>query len=169
MLGSSSAAQTQRLGPLGQDVPSSLRSMPPTRWGGWDDRDLLVMARSDRQAFAELYRRHVGGVLAYFNRVLGRPDVAFDLTAETFAAALQALPTYQPGAAPGRAWPYAIARNRLVDSIRRGRAETSARERLGMQAVVLTESGEAMIEQLIARIDGRSALELVRDLPSKPA
>ena len=131
-----------------------------------EDRDLLLMAKADRDAFSELYRRHVAGVLAYFSRAVGRSDLAFDLTAETFAAALLALPNYQPTAAPGRSWLYTIAHNRLVDSIRRGRAEALAREELGMQAIVLTNDAEAMIEQLIAHVDGRSALELVEDLPA---
>lgn len=134
-------------------------------WSGLDDRDLLVLARTDREAFAELYRRHVAGVLGYFTRALGRSDLAFDLTAETFAAALLALPTYAPGPAPGRSWLFAIAHNRLVDSVRRGRAEARARDELGMQAIVLTEDGEATIDRIIACIDGRSAFELVRELP----
>ncbi len=139
--------------------------MPPD-YRAADDRDLLVIAKSDRDAFAELYRRHVGGVLAYFSRALGRSDLALDLTAETFASALLALPTYTPTAAPGRSWLYAIAHNRLVDSVRRGRVETRAREELGMQTIILADDGETMIDRIVARIDGRSALELVKDLPT---
>ncbi len=131
-----------------------------------DDRELLVAAKEDREAFAELYRRHVAGVLAYFARALGRPDLALDLTAETFAAALIALPGYQPTAAPGRSWLYAIAHNRLVDSVRKGRAEDRAREELEMQAIVLSDEGQEAIDQLIARLDGRSALQLVAELPT---
>lgn len=134
-------------------------------FSGFDDRDLLVAARSDREAFAELYRRHVAGVLAYFARALGRSDLAFDLTAETFAAALLALPQYEPTAAPGQAWLYAIAHNRMVDSLRRGEAEARARERLGMQAILLSEEGESAINRIIERLDGRAAFELAQDLP----
>ena len=134
-------------------------------FSGVDDRDLLVAARTDREAFAELYRRHVAGVLAYFARSLGRSDLAFDLTAETFAAALLALPQYEPTAAPGHAWLYAIAHNRLVDSLRRGEAEARARERLGMHAIVLNDEGESAVSRIIERLDGRAALELVQDLP----
>lgn len=143
-----------------------LKDTPHGRWTGVDDRDLLVLGCHDRDAFAELYRRHVGGVLAYFSRALDRSDLAFDLTAETFAAALLALPTYKPGPAPGRSWLYAIAHNRLVDSVRKGRAEAQARDELAMQSIVLTEAGEAAIDRIIARIDGRSAFELVRELPN---
>lgn len=134
--------------------------------GALDDRELLVLAQSDREAFAELYRRHVAGILAYFSRALDRSDLAFDLTAETFAAALLALPGYKPTAAPGRSWLYSIAHNRLVDCVRRGQAEARAREQIGMQAIVLSNDGEAVIDSIIARIDGRSALEVVQDLPA---
>jgi RNA polymerase sigma factor (sigma-70 family) len=133
--------------------------------GTLTDSDLLVLARSDREAFAEIYRRHATGVLAYFSRALGRSDLAFDLTAETFAAALLAVQKYQPTAAPGRSWSYAIAHNRLVDSVRQGQAEARAREELGMQAILLTDDGEAMLARIIAHVDARSALELVEDLP----
>jgi RNA polymerase sigma factor (sigma-70 family) len=132
-----------------------------------DDRDLLVAAATDRDAFEVFYRRHVSGVLGYFARASGRTDLAFDLMAETFAAALVALPRYQPTAAPGRSWLYAIARNRLVDAIRKLESDARAREHLEMQAIVLSQEGETEIDHLIARLDGQSALELVKDLPAE--
>lgn len=134
-------------------------------FSAFDDRELLVAAKSDREAFAELYRRHVAGILAYFARQLGRSDLAFDLAAETFAAALLALPEYEPTAAPGSSWLYAIAHNRLVDSLRRGAAEARAREQLGMRAIVLSDQGEVALEKIIAGLDGRAAFELAQELP----
>lgn len=130
-----------------------------------DDRCLLLAAKSDPEAFAEIYRRHVGGILAYFSRAVGLSDLAFDLAAETFAEALLSLPAYKATAAPGRSWLFAIAHNHLVDAVRRGKAETRAREELGMQAIVLSQDGESMIDEIIARLDGQAALELVRELP----
>ena len=50
-----------------------------------DDRDLLIAAATDAEAFGVFYRRHVNGVLRFFYRAVGRSDLAFDLTAETFA------------------------------------------------------------------------------------
>jgi RNA polymerase sigma factor (sigma-70 family) len=143
---------------------SAGRASNGSRFGHLDDRDLLLAAKTDRDAFAEVYRRHVGGLLGYFSRAVGRSDLAFDLTAETFAAALLALPDYQAGPAPGKSWLYAIAHNRLMDARRRGHAEARAREELGMQAIVLSDQAESVLDQIIARIDGQHALELVRDL-----
>jgi RNA polymerase sigma-70 factor (ECF subfamily) len=54
------------------------------------DGQLLVAASNeDPAAFATLYRRHVRGLLAFFRRQVGSAEVALDLTAETFAAALE--------------------------------------------------------------------------------
>lgn len=143
----------------GEDVTNDFRN--------FDDRDLLVAASSNRDAFAELYRRHVDGLLAYFARAVGRSELALDLTAETFAAALLALPDYRPTGAPGRSWLYAIAHNRLIDARRRGQAEARARQELAMQAIVLSDHGEAMLDRVIDRLDGQTALELVSSLPSE--
>ncbi len=131
---------------------------------GMDDRDLLARAEHDREAFAELYRRHIDGLIRYFGHALGRSDLAFDLAAETFAAALIALPNYRPSAAPGKSWLYAIAHNRLVDSVRKGKAESKARDELEMQAIVLDEHGEAIVDEIVARMDGSTVLELVNEL-----
>ncbi len=138
------------------------------RFSDFDDRELLVAAKTDREAFAEVYRRHFPGLLAYFSRATARrSDLAFDLTAETFAAALLALPEFEPSAAPGRSWLYAIARNRLVDSVRRGKTEAQARERLGTEAIVLSDDGEAMLERILANVVGECAVALVERLPAE--
>jgi RNA polymerase sigma-70 factor (ECF subfamily) len=135
-----------------------------TGFAGLDDRELLVAAKSDREAFAEFYRRHVAAVVVYFARAVGRSDIAFDLASETFAAALVGLPRYRPGPSSGKSWLFTIAHNRLVDSRRRGVVEARAREELGMQALVLSEYDQSVIDQVIARVDGQRAIETVREL-----
>ena len=44
------------------------------------DGELLVATAGDPEAFAVFYRRHVRGVLAFFRRRVGSPEVAYDLT-----------------------------------------------------------------------------------------
>ena len=87
------------------------------------DGELLALAAGGPDAFALFYRRHVEGVLTYFRRRTGGAEIALDLTAETFARALEAAPRFQLGDEPAAAWLYSIARNLLTDSYRHGRVE----------------------------------------------
>jgi RNA polymerase sigma factor (sigma-70 family) len=99
--------------------------------------DAELLADGGPDAFAEFYRRHARQVAGYLVRATGDAEVAADLTAETFAAALSARSRYRPdGAAPG-AWLYGIAMHKLNDWRRRGYAEDRARRRLGMERIEL--------------------------------
>lgn len=89
------------------------------------------------------------------------PEVAADLAAETFAAALTAVPRFRTRQEPATAWLLGIARNVLAMSRRRGRVEARARRRLGMPELVLTDE----ILERIDALDG-TVLELVEGLPS---
>lgn len=129
------------------------------------DAELIELAKSDRDAFAALYVRHLPKVMAYFVRAVGRSDIAFDLTAETFAAALVALPQYERRDADGAGWLYAIAHNRLIDLIRKNRTEARARERLGMEPIVFDDDGAKVVEQMIAEVDRKEILALLDQLP----
>jgi RNA polymerase sigma factor (sigma-70 family) len=110
------------------------------------DGQLLVATAEDPDAFAVFYRRHVRGVLAFFRRRVGSAEVALDLTAETFAAALEAAPRYVPRPEPARGWLYGIAWNKLHEAHRIGHAEETARRALGMAPIVLTDEGIERIE-----------------------
>lgn len=90
-----------------------------------DDRDLLdeqalvERARSDVEAFAELYRRHVDAIHRFVLRRCGDRELAEDLTAATFERALAGLDRFRwhpSGVAP---WLFRIASNQLADHYRR--------------------------------------------------
>ena len=91
------------------------------------DEALLVAGRSDAAAFGLFYERRVDAVLAFFLRRTGDRELAADLTAETFAAALAALARYSPRRSSALAWLFTIAHHKLADSIRRGQVEDRAR------------------------------------------
>lgn len=112
-----------------------------------DDAELLRRAvdQADGDAFAELYRRHVDAVLAYLRRRVPTPELAVDLTAETFATAIERAHTYR-AEAPVAAWLYGIARNKLLESLRRGRVEDAARRRLAHEPLALTSDDLAAVE-----------------------
>jgi RNA polymerase sigma factor (sigma-70 family) len=126
------------------------------------DADLLVATPHEPSAFAEFYRRNERPMLLFFLRRTGSAELAADLTAEVFAAALAGVPRYRPR--PGvaaEAWLYGIARHVLSRSRRRARVEDRARKRLGMPPLELTD---ALVES-IERLDAEGALGLMDDLP----
>jgi RNA polymerase sigma factor (sigma-70 family) len=122
------------------------------------DGELLVATTSDPEAFAVFYRRHVRGVLGFFRRRVASAEVALDLTAETFAAALEASPRYELRPEPARGWLYGIAWNKLHEAQRHGCAEDTVRRALGMDPIVLTDEG---IERLEAAAGAASMLEVL--------
>jgi RNA polymerase sigma factor (sigma-70 family) len=130
-------------------------------WGEAPDETLLEQARREPGAFGAFYRRHEDRMLSYFLARVGDPEVAADLTAETFAAALVSAPRFRPRREPAAAWLFGIARNTLAMSRRQGRVDARARRRLGMAPLVLTDE---LVER-IGELDDR-ALELVNDLPA---
>jgi RNA polymerase sigma factor (sigma-70 family) len=114
--------------------------------GAPTDEELL--GARDPDAFAVLYRRHVDSLLAFFLRRTGRAELAADLTAETFACALEGAARFDPGHGPAAAWLYGIARHQLARALERGRVEDAARRRLLMERIVLDDDALERIEAL---------------------
>lgn len=81
------------------------------------DAQLAQQARTDPEAFSELYRRHLQRVYAYHYARTGNQADAQDLTSQTFMAALEGLPRYRAEGSFA-AWLLTIAHNKLVDHYR---------------------------------------------------
>src|SRR5215210_8484275 len=107
-----------------------------------------LLSSDDPEAFGLFYDRHVKSLLGYFARRTHDPEVAADLTAETFAAALVARRRFKPGGAPAAAWLFAIAARRLADYQRRGRVEQRMRRSLEMERRPVSEADAQMIRLL---------------------
>jgi RNA polymerase sigma-70 factor (ECF subfamily) len=110
------------------------------------DEDLLASGGS--ADFGVFYDRHARDVLAYFARRVRDPQVAADLTAETFASAIAAQRRYRRTDAPAAAWLYTIAARRLADYHRRGVVERRMRLALAMRTPRLTPEDTTMITLL---------------------
>src|SRR5687767_6189991 len=130
------------------------------------DEDLLQATPEDPEAFGVFYQRHVDAVLAFFRVRTGDPELAADLMAETFAAAMLAAPRFKPRREPAVAWLFTIARRKLIDSWRRGRVEDAARRKLGMEPLELDDGGLARIDAMVDQARDPSPLtELMHRLP----
>ena len=123
------------------------------------DRDLLRSTALGPAAFGEFYRRHERRMLGYLVRRTGSGELAADLCAEVFAAALEA---WRAGAAVPDvpvAWLFGIANHKLADSARRSRVEDRARRTLQMRAVELTRGQITEIEHLCDEAEVSTLLE----------
>jgi len=138
-----------------------VQSMGVGVWARLSDEELLDASRREPAAFGVFYERHEERMLRYFVSRVGDAEVAADLTAETFAAALAGAHRFRARKGPAVAWLFGIARNTLAVSKRRGRVEARARRRIGAPPLVLTD-------EVVERIEALSgpALELVEELPA---
>ena len=131
-----------------------------------DEWLLLAAARGDDRAFVEFYRRWLPAVTGYHLRRTQSSELAFDLTAETFAALVAGLARFDPQRGPAAGWLFAIAEHKLLDSIRRTRVEASARARLGHEPVTLEDRDLERVEELASLGRGPSLARLMDRLPA---
>lgn len=88
-----------------------------------DELRQIAEAQLDLRAFAPIYERYVDLVYRYAFGRLRDPERAADLTSIVFSLAIAALPSFSPKRrATGstfRSWLMTIARNVMIDSVRR--------------------------------------------------
>lgn len=121
----------------------------------------MEAATADLVAFGIFYERFERPLLQFFVRATGRADVAADLCAETFAAALDSLSEFRSDRGSGGGWLFGIAKHKLADTRSKGCVEDRARRRLGMERLALSDPALERIDQL----RGGEALELLQTLP----
>jgi RNA polymerase sigma-70 factor (ECF subfamily) len=133
-----------------------------------DDRELLRASRDGGGGFDLFYRRHCRAVLAFHAQRVGQPELAADLTAETFAAALVAVHDHARDLPDiPLAWLFTIAHRKLIDSYRRGTVEDAARRRLALEPLALEDDDLERIDATARATD--VAVELARRLPPEQA
>jgi RNA polymerase sigma-70 factor (ECF subfamily) len=88
---------------------------------GASDSELLArVAAQDHDAFELLYRRYVRPVFGLALRRIGDRGLAEDAVQEAFAAIWRSASTYRPERGAAGGWLYTVARNAIVDRLRRG-------------------------------------------------
>jgi len=116
---------------------------------GDEDADLVArIAGGDKAAFEAIYDRYLPLVLRWSLRETGNREVAADLAAEAFAAALIASPRYRSRKGSVGTWLLGIARNKLRESRRSRRIEDSARRRVGLDSVEFGEADFDRVDEL---------------------
>jgi len=79
------------------------------------DSELVQAAKSDKQAFGELYERYLTKIYNYVYYRTGNQHDAEDLTAKVFYRALSHIEGYEDKGVPFQAWLYRIAHNLVAN------------------------------------------------------
>ncbi len=111
-----------------------------------NEGDAVLAARAsagDAEAFGALYDRYVEAVYRYVYYRVRNEAEAEDVTSDVFLKALRAIPRYEPRQ-PFLAWLYRIARNAVIDRVRRQRPQVPFEDALrhpGADRIVDPDAG----------------------------
>ena len=120
------------------------------------DEDLVERARTDPDAFAELYRRYVNRVHAFVYRRSRSTEIADEITSATFERALRALPGFRWREGGFQAWIYRIAANELASHYRKAQRQHSER---GQRAARQLHEASTTVEHPLDNDDGDLVLQ----------
>lgn len=128
-----------------------------------DTKRLVARFQAGEQSqFDEIYLRHFGSVYGYAHAALRNGQDAEDAAQEVFVRAFQALPGYEIRPAPFRSWLFRIARNVVLDSLRRSR-------RLVVEdPATLTSRRDALSDREHADLDWVSRREIANRVERLP-
>lgn len=131
------------------------------------DAELLAATPRDPEAFGVFYNRNFKPILTFFWTRTRDQDVASDLTAETFAAALQSIDRFDPDRGNPSQWLHGIAGNQLKKFWRRQKASDRASKRLQIQVPPTATCGWEAIEAADARLDAKRIESALDRLPPR--
>lgn len=121
----------------------------------------------DFDQLALLYRRHARTLLVFFQRRVDDPELATDLMADTFTAALEHRDQFRGTTTDELSgWLWSIAQSTLREHERRGDAVRRGARRLGRERRALTDREIERIEELASSETLRAAV--VRNLELLP-
>jgi RNA polymerase sigma-70 factor (ECF subfamily) len=129
-----------------------------------DDQELVERARSDRSAFAELYRRHVESVHAFAYRRSGSREVAEEATSATFEKALRSIASFEWRPTGVRPWLYRIASNEVANIYRRSAVAEGPRGQAALRELT-PDVGRGHASDLDGLADAEPVRQAVNELP----
>lgn len=128
-----------------------------------EEKALIERAKTDKEAFGEIYERYVDRIYNYVYYRTGNVADAEDLTARIFMRAMKHIPRFKDKGVPFSAWLYRIAHN-LVANYHRDR---SRRKILALDDIVHWHvSGEDPEVETQLLEDKEALLRAIRRLPA---
>jgi RNA polymerase sigma-70 factor, ECF subfamily len=111
----------------------------------------IAAARGNPQKFAPLYNRYYARILGFVYQRVESKDDAYDITAQTFIAALENIGKYKSQGVPFSAWLFRIALNELNRFYRRGKV----RQAISIDDTQIGEVLHELGEENTAETDSR--------------
>ncbi|NLH07663.1 MAG: sigma-70 family RNA polymerase sigma factor [Chloroflexi bacterium] len=126
------------------------------------ENELVELAKTDVEAFGELYMRYVDKIYSYIYYRTSNHQDAEDLTSRVFHRALAALPDYEDRGLPFSAWLYRIAHN-LVANFHRDRKR---KKLVPLESLILSSFRREAPDHVAERRDeAEQLLDVIRRLP----
>ena len=157
------AAESTELTELTEQVPDELvaAALPVA---DEDESALVERARTEPDAFGQLYERYVDRVYSYIYHRVGNVQDAEDLTARTFYRALEKLDTYEDRGLPFSAWLFRIAHNLVANWHRdHSRRQVFSLEKLWWRS----HDGARPDEEVEAEAEREELWEAINRLPEE--
>ena len=127
-----------------------------------DEIELIQRAKTyDPDALGVLYERHYQGIYRYVYYRVGDSALAEDLTGDIFLKMLHGIESYSIQGVPFSAWLYRIARNRIIDHMRRQPEKTNlSLEEARVENIASTET---TLENALQRDELLKAVKVLTD------
>jgi len=128
-----------------------------------DESALIEQAKTDKDAFGQLYERYYDKIYNYVYYRTGNAADAEDLTAKIFMRAMNHIGRYEDQGVPFSAWLYRIAHNLVANWHR----DNSRRQMISIDDIVhwrVTEDSPEFATQLME--DKEALLTAIRRLPA---
>lgn len=87
-----------------------------------DEALVAALARGDEEALSKLYDRYAAAVYGLTLKIVGQPELAEELTQETFLRVWRRAGTFEARRGSFASWLFGIAHNLAIDELRRRRA-----------------------------------------------
>jgi len=115
----------------------------------------------DSDAWSDIYKRYYHQIYAYLRHRLGDKDVAEDIAASVFLAALEGIGAFTYRGISLSAWLYRIAHNMTVDHFRRRKKELT--DPLDEEQIAEKSMPDEVLDRSLARQELAKALKELTD------
>lgn len=116
---------------------------------------IVACARGERAALQTIYQRESAAMIGVAARIVRRRELAEEVVHDAFVQVWRHAASFDPAIGNGRAWLYAIVRNRAINLLRDSSREQTAPDE---QITSLMEAGTPAAENAFDKLAEGSAL-----------